>query len=277
MTLNAGRADFFYFTRLFLRCPLELPGTLQAPQDDVLFSDLGAVVVHGRDKTGALWDLAAKAGHNFEHHNHNDCGSYILNINGIRFISEIGAPEYVKDYFDGPNVARYQFLAARTRGHSLPVINECEQAYGREFTSRFVTCEIGRPSVSFSIDATKAYPAEAGCIRFLRCFSLDKQAGRLEVRDRFELSATSPIETAICTEQTARMANGAATIESAEGVTLRIVPLDGTRVDRIETHSYNAHNGTLRELRRIVLLPGTPAQSVTLGYVIELDGMPSSS
>jgi hypothetical protein len=272
LTLNAGRADFFYFARLFLRCPSELPGTLQAPQDDTLFGDLGVVIVHGRDNTGALWDLAAKAGHNFEHHNHNDCGSYVLNINGVRLISEIGAPEYVKDYFDGPNVARYQFLAARTRGHSLPVINGCEQAYGREFNSHFVTCEIGRPHVSFSIDATKAYPAEAGCTRFLRRFSLDKQAGRLEVQDDFELAAPSPIETAICTEQTACMANGVVTIESAEGMTLRIVPLDGTLIDRIETHSYNDHGGTPREIRRIVLLPGTPAQAVTLGYSIELMG-----
>lgn len=65
---------------------------------DAFFPNLGLWVVRGRDETGSLWELAAKGGHNDEHHNHNDVGSFILNIDGVPMLTEIGAREYVKDF-----------------------------------------------------------------------------------------------------------------------------------------------------------------------------------
>lgn len=58
-----------------------------------------------------------RPGHNADHHNHNDCGSFLLNLDGAPALLEIGAPEYVHDFF---NDKRYTFLAARPLGHSVP-------------------------------------------------------------------------------------------------------------------------------------------------------------
>ena len=264
--LDDQRLDFFNLSRLCLRCPAEVSGAAQPPREDIFLQDLGVVIAHGRDARGASWDFAAKAGHNDEHHNHNDCGSYILNINGIRMITEIGSPEYVKDFF---SERRYEFLAARTLGHSLPIINGCEQSFGRGSEAEVVSCELGQEIARFSIEATRCYPAKAGCRRLMRHFHLNKSAGRLEVRDEFELEAGSTVETAICTEHTAVFRKGGAMIKPAGGVELRILPLRGTKVDRIETHPYAAHDGTPREIHRIVLVLTKNAEATNLGYVIE--------
>jgi hypothetical protein len=225
------------------------------------------VIAHARDERGYLWDLAAKAGHNNEHHNHNDCGSYILNINGVRLITEIGMPEYVKDFF---GARRYEFLAARTLGHSLPVINGREQSAGEEFRSHICDCELGSSASSFSIDATRAYPSEAGCRLFLRRIHLDKGDVKVDVRDYFELEEAVSVETAVCTEQEVAVRNGEAVIESPEGLRLRLIPIGGTVVDRVETHQYRGHSGTPQQIRRIVFKPAAEGSVVELGYAIRL-------
>jgi hypothetical protein len=266
LELDGERQDFFNFARLFLHCPPDSPGGAERPPGDVYFRNLGVVVSHGCDSKGRWWDFAAKAGHNNEHHNHNDCGSYILNVDGCRLISEIGAPEYVKDFWGG---RRYEFLAARTLGHSLPIINGQEQAGGKEFVSSVLACALGESAARFAVDATRCYPAGAECRRFVRHFHFDKVAGRLEVRDEFDLAAPHPVETAIITQAEVVMTRDQAEIKS-DGLILRIIPFAGTIVDRIETHPYSAHDGTPAEARRLVLRPAKETACLILGYVAEL-------
>lgn len=265
INLDAERSDA-QLARLFLRCPEEVPGADSSLAVDTYLPDLAVLVAHGRDTRGHAWDFAAKAGHNDEHHNHNDCGSFILSIDGVCLLSEIGAPEYVKDFF-GPK--RYEFLAARSKGHSLPVINGIEQAPGREFDSLVLLHELSPEKAEFVIDGTAAYPPEAACRQWVRNFAFDKSAGRLRVRDSFDLSRVESLETALVSFYPVILSDGHARI-CEQGLELAIRALPGTKIERVETLPYQTRFRGESNIYRIVLVPETLAALVVLEVEMEL-------
>jgi len=264
---QAQRSDLLYLARNFLHAPEEMPAEPDKAGEDAWFPDLGVLVARGRDRAGHLWEFAAKAGHNAEHHNHNDCGSYLLNIDGERLLVEIGAPEYTRDYF-APGGKRWENLAARTRGHSLPVINGCEQAPGREHESRVIEEFLSGQEARLTVDLTACYPPEARCRECVRTLRLDKEAGRLEVEDRFLLEEALPVETALITDADAVLKDGGVVL-SGEKNRILILPSEGIAVE-IQTHGFQNHNGEASEVRRLVLRPKIPAADVTLRYTVSV-------
>lgn len=74
--------------------------------------------------------FAAKGGNNDENHNHNDIGHFVCVYNGDVLLTDLGAGEYTKDYF---NENRYGILCNRSLGHSVPLINGSEQCTGKEY------------------------------------------------------------------------------------------------------------------------------------------------
>jgi hypothetical protein len=119
---------------------------------------------------GDSYTVAAKAGSNWESHNHNDVGSYMIVTRENEVpLAELGSAEYTKDYFD-ENV-RYTLVNCGSHGHSVPFINnDVFQQYGPPFVSKNV--EIG--DNYFSMDIEDAY-----------------EHGRVEkIRRRFEFGAT---------------------------------------------------------------------------------------
>lgn len=79
------------------------------------------------------YGFAAKGGANNDSHNHNDIGSFILASGGRQLLCDLGAGEYVKDYFD--DAKRYQFFCTSSRGHNVPIINGKLQGFGRAYRS----------------------------------------------------------------------------------------------------------------------------------------------
>ena len=251
ISLDAERCDVFYLGRLFLRAPQEPPEKKEQPASDCFLPDLAVLVAHGMDRRGHVWDFAAKAGHNDEHHNHNDCGGFILNIDGVRFVAEIGAPEYDKGFF---SPKRYEYLAARSLGHSVPLINRTEQAAGAGHSS-LVTGHVLSPGLAeFGVDATAAYPAAAGCRRLIRTFRFDKASGKLRVEDAFELTKTESFESALIAMHPITLENSRAVILAGD-LRLVIRPIRGTRLDRVERHTYSAKNGSEAAIHRLVWVP----------------------
>lgn len=80
-------------------------------------------------KKDKMYEFAAKAGNNNESHNHNDIGSFILNVNGRKIITDPGRGEYTAEYF---GERRYDYFAPSAAAHSVPVINGSMQKDGAE-------------------------------------------------------------------------------------------------------------------------------------------------
>ncbi|WP_269522156.1 heparinase II/III domain-containing protein [Coraliomargarita parva] len=251
--LDRERSDFFCFSGLLLHDP----GTVGSDQtsgvlEDVYLKDLNVTIAHSHGAGGDQWHFAAKAGHNDEAHNHNDCGSYILNVGETPMIQEIGSPEYVKDYFDLEK--RYAFLAARTKGHSLAVINGQEQAGGGEFKSEVLDQSAGGDELRLTMDLTQAYPVQARCRRYRRTFCFNKAAPFLEVTEDFELESVDSLESAVITSCAVQIADGRVLL-SHQDISVTLVPLEGTCIGGFEQLTYAKHSGVEASVYRIRFCP----------------------
>ena len=191
LDLHCQRCDLFYLTRMLLEAPAaEALAAAQEPAGgDWIDREAGLVVVRRFDAQGRCWELAAKGGHNDEPHNHNDCGSFLLNVDGQRLAIELGAPEYTADTF-GPK--RYTLLATRSSGHSLPIVNGHEQASGRESAAQVLVVKAGPSLVRVQLDLTGAYPAAAGHQRLLRMITLESVL--MSATDQLEVLGLEPLE-----------------------------------------------------------------------------------
>jgi len=268
--LDGQRSDLFSYGRFFLRCPSELPKAPPTSGDkNIYLANLAVMIGEGRDREGHHWELAAKAGHNDEHHNHNDCGNYILNIDGNRFVTEIGQPLYDKAFF---SEKRYENIAARSLGHSLPLINGCEQAAGRIHEAKLIEYANSAREILFRVELAACYPPDAQCRSLVRTLRFEKAEGRLSVRDEFDLSEISSSETAIVTIHSVKAGKNSAII-SAGGLNL-VFHLDPeTILAGIEQHSYLHHDPKITApqiLHRIVLKPAALSPKFTLGFVAQL-------
>lgn len=263
---QAERTDVFYLLRLALRFPTALPATPPAPAADCYLPDLAVLVARGKDAAGHLWEFAAKGGHNGEHHNHNDCGSYLLNVDGTRLVTEIGAPEYVHDFF-GPK--RYEFLAARSLGHSVPLINGVEQKTGAELASKVLSVNLQKDRVTFEVDLTACYPAEARCRKLVRRIAWDKNAGHLLIEDTFDLDGPGDFESPVVCEAPCEAEAQAVLIRGA-GLTLRVSPRPGSQYAGAEQHPFRGRLGEDREIHRLRFLPATRAARGSVAYEIQI-------
>ena len=236
-------------------------------QPDSYFPDYGAIVARGVDARGHLWEFAAKGGHNEEHHNHNDCGSFLLNVDSTPALIEIGAPEYTRAFFSDQ---RYTFLAARSAGHSVPFVNGSEQPAGREFAATVLTTTLGRERVEFTIDLTKCYPPVARCRKLHRSWIFEKSTGLLTITDTYELDGPGEFESLLlCQDPVTR--EGPDALIATPRATLRITPAAGTVLTAVETCDYRGHQGTDEQVRRLRFAP-TTAQTTSglIAYTIRI-------
>ncbi len=132
--------------------------------------------------------LAIKGGHNAEHHNHNDVSSFIVHYCRESLIADMGAPVYSRQFFDPQQ--RYSFWTTRSKGHSVPLIEGCEQPPGRQFAARVVVQDHTSAADTLELDLTAAYPPQAPLKRLTRRVHLDRAhlPGRIELTDTFELA-----------------------------------------------------------------------------------------
>jgi len=134
--------------------------------------------------TAAGLTLAAKGGHNGEHHNHNDVGSVVVAVNGVPVIVDAGRPTYTAQTF-GPD--RYDIWTMQSSWHNVPEIRGTAQAAGATFAAREASVQIEESACSLSLDLAAAYP-RADIRHWRREARLDRDSRRVQVLDSWELA-----------------------------------------------------------------------------------------
>ncbi|HEY9053409.1 MAG TPA: heparinase II/III family protein, partial [Rectinemataceae bacterium] len=129
--------------------------------------------------------FAAKGGSNDEPHNHNDLGSFVLVLDGIEVLCDLGAGEYTRDYF---GEKRWDVFCVSSFGHSLPIIDGRGQSAGCESRAENARCAIEGGSAVFSLELSSAYRCP-GLLGFRRELSFDPTLG-LSIVDEFLFSET---------------------------------------------------------------------------------------
>ena len=163
------------------------------------FPDAGVLVC----RPGPQGRLGAvlKGGHNDEHHNHNDVGSFTVALGEGQPVGDPGGPHaYTSETF-GP--LRYtKFEMFRSRNHPVPVLAGREQSPGRQAAARVLASYFQPGLDRYALDLTSAY-AVPGLKKMTRAFEFSRAgAGALEVRDEFAFAEAASFETSLTTHGT---------------------------------------------------------------------------
>lgn len=127
--------------------------------------------------------LAAKGGHNGEHHNHNDVGSIVVALGGVPVLVDAGRPTYTAQTF-GPD--RYGIWTMQSSWHNVPEIRGTAQSPGREFAAWDVHAAWDDTGAQLQLDLRDAYP-RADIRRWRRTARLDRTVGRVTLTDEWDL------------------------------------------------------------------------------------------
>jgi hypothetical protein len=152
---------------------------------DVWFASTQVLISRTVAGSPAGLTLAAKGGHNGEHHNHNDIGSVVVALGGVPVLVDAGRPTYTAQTF-GPD--RYGIWTMQSSWHNVPEIRGSAQREGHGFAARSVTASVGDAASSLSLDLANAYPRD-DINHWNRTASLDRAAGRVTVTDDWSLSS----------------------------------------------------------------------------------------
>ncbi|KRE91129.1 heparinase [Arthrobacter sp. Soil764] len=154
----------------------------------VSFSYLPSVqIMVARQEAGSTEGLllAAKGGHNGEHHNHRDVGSVVVAVDGVPLLVDAGQPTYTAKTF-GPD--RYDIRAMQSAWHSVPAPWGLEQGTGSEFSAHVLRQPTAhQPRLELALGA--AYGLEPG--QWVRSSDLDRNTGRVTIGDSWELPASA--------------------------------------------------------------------------------------
>ncbi|GIE85280.1 heparinase II/III domain-containing protein [Actinoplanes regularis] len=151
---------------------------------DVWFPSTEVLVARRAAGSAAGLTLAVKGGHNGEHHNHNDVGSFVVALGGVPVLVDPGRPTYTAATF-GPG--RYDLWTMGSSWHNVPEIRGVAQAPGHGCSARSVATSVGDPYSEMSLDLARAYPA-AGVRTWRRTARLDRASGAVTVRDQWDLA-----------------------------------------------------------------------------------------
>ena len=131
--------------------------------------------------------LAAKGGHNGEHHNHRDVGSVVVAVDGVPLLVDAGQPTYTAQTF-GPD--RYGIRAMQSDWHSVPAPFGLEQGTGRSTFAAGVLQEPTPEGRSWSsawerptVSTPRALDPDLA--------ELHRDPGRIVIDDRWDLPRTA--------------------------------------------------------------------------------------
>ena len=157
----------------------------------------GGVLI-GRPAPGSACRLgvALKGGHNAEHHNHNDVGSYVVAVGRQAVLVDPGSEVYTARTFSS---RRYESRLLNSWGHPVPVLAGRLQREGADARGRVLSAELTDAADTLVLDISSAYDAP-GLERLERTFVYSREGlGSLTVTDRMGFAEPAAFGTALIT------------------------------------------------------------------------------
>ena len=169
------------------------------------FVDAGVLISRAKNNDPTRLAFAIKAGHNAEHHNHNDIGSYTVALGGATPLLDPGGEVYTQRTFSSK---RYDSNVINSFGHPVPRINETLQKTGAAAKGIVIDRSFSDDEDSYAVDLTSAYPVE-GLKELTRTVYFNRTdggtngakhpGGQLLIIDNAELEKPGTFETALIT------------------------------------------------------------------------------
>jgi len=161
----------------------------QPPRD--WFPDAGILICRSESFAAAL-----KGGHNAEHHNHNDVGSFVVALGPATPLVDPGAEVYTARTFSS---RRYESKVLNSFGHAVPRVAGRLQRTGRAAAAKVVRTDFTPKADTLVLDIASCYGVKS-LRRLQRTFVFSREGkGSLTVADEVELSSLESFGTALIT------------------------------------------------------------------------------
>ena len=183
----------------FLDRPLPAITHAAAAPDSPLrtwFENGGVLICRAHPESKARFAAALKGGHNAEHHNHNDVGSFSVVAGATMVICDPGGEVYTARTF---SARRYDSTVLSSYGHAVPVVAGQLQRSGAEARAVVVRADFRDEADTLALDLRSAYsvPELQRLERTFRFRRTDPTA--LIVRDDVAFKEPRSFETALIT------------------------------------------------------------------------------
>ncbi|MDD2598975.1 MAG: heparinase II/III family protein [Kiritimatiellae bacterium] len=160
------------------------------------FPDAGILICRPAPNGATTLAVALKGGHNAEHHNHNDVGSYIVVNNSNTLLIDPGAEVYTRRTF---SAQRYESKVLNSFGHSVPLVAGQLQSKGSKARGVVVDKSFTDAEDCITFDITSAYNVKE--LKSLqRAFRYSRNGtGSFTVTDHVVFDTPQSFETALIT------------------------------------------------------------------------------
>lgn len=161
------------------------------------FADAQVLVSRSKPTADVAFGAAIKGGHNAEHHNHNDVGSYAIVLDGVDMLGDPGGEVYTRRTFSRD---RYVSKVLNSYGHPVPVVGGKLQSTGRQAAAVVMGTEFSSIRDCLLLDLTAAYPVpELGSLTRRFCYDRRKQV--IEILDEAVFTKPQTFSVPIVTYQ----------------------------------------------------------------------------
>lgn len=159
------------------------------------FSEAGILVSRDLPTAEQPFSAAIKGGHNAEHHNHNDVGSYTIVLDGTPFLLDPGGEVYTRRTFSSQ---RYVSKVLNSYGHPVPIVDGQLQSTGRQAKAEILESEFTETADRLVMDLAGAYPVDE-LTSLVRTFVHDRVARTIVIEDAVTLNTPKPFSTCLVT------------------------------------------------------------------------------
>jgi len=160
------------------------------------FDQGGILICRPAEGSSSSFAVALKGGHNAEHHNHNDVGSYVVVVGKQAVLLDPGSEVYTARTFSNK---RYESTVLNSFGHPVPVVAGQLQQTGRKAEGKVLKTDFTPEADTLVLDIASAYAVkELKSLRRTFVYSRNG-AGSLTVTDEVVFATPKEFETALVT------------------------------------------------------------------------------
>jgi hypothetical protein len=183
------------------------------------FDQAGVLICRPGPNSSSQFAVALKGGHNNEHHNHNDVGSFVVVLDDKPLLIDPGGEVYTERTFSS---RRYVSNVLNSFGHPVPRVGGKLQRTGRQAQGRVIRQDFTKETDTLVLDIKSAYDVPE-LKKLERTFVYSRTGtGSLTVTDEVAFSKPSSFDTALITFDTWKKLSSSSLIVRDENESLRV-------------------------------------------------------